>query len=234
MIAHLPEVKKTGLNCIFLVTVTGYPRSIEPRAPALQEVLRNLAELSRVVGPERVTWHYDHVVMAEGMDAAWHAANFSRLARALSGSVHRVVISFMDEYAKIGPRLARAGERGAAIRRRAAADAAALLPEIAAAAKTCKMTAQTCARPEDLSLFGVPPGACIDPADPALGLAADPGRDTGQRKHCLCTESVDIGAYDTCVFGCAYCYAVRDFARSHANFKRHDPDDPFLAPATKR
>ena len=46
-------------------------------------------------------------------------------------------------------------------------------------------------------------------------LAASSRRDRGQRAHCLCTESVDIGGYGMrCPGGCLYCYANPGVNRS--------------------
>ena len=50
-----------------------------------------------------------------------------------------------------------------------------------------------------------------------------PARTKGNRPNCLCAESRDIGAYDSCAMGCGYCYAVRDRPRAQAALANHDP-----------
>jgi hypothetical protein len=52
--------------------------------------------------------------------------------------------------------------------------------------------------------------------------------DKPTRKECGCTESVDIGAYDTCSHGCVYCYANANKRRAFEAVAGHDIDSAFL------
>jgi hypothetical protein len=56
-----------------------------------------------------------------------------------------------------------------------------------------------------------------------LALKAHP-----TRQECGCVESVDIGAYDTCGFDCAYCYATNSWPAARARAQRRDPNDSAL------
>lgn len=46
-------------------------------------------------------------------------------------------------------------------------------------------------------------------------------RDKGQRQHCGCMISKDIGQYNTCVHLCEYCYANDNKNKAITNYKKH-------------
>ena len=77
---------------------------------------------------------------------------------------------------------------------------------------------------------GIEKARCIDPehiarvrGEPLQGVRFRP-----TRKGCGCAQSIDIGAYDTCTLGCAYCYAVSSRAAALARLANMDPQDSFL------
>jgi Domain of unknown function (DUF1848) len=84
----------------------------------------------------------------------------------------------------------------------------------------------------DLETSGIAPARCIDAvrlADvahqnrAARPIAARAIRTKGNRPGCLCAESRDIGAYDSCPHGCVYCYAVRTPEAAKRTYRMHDP-----------
>jgi len=54
-------------------------------------------------------------------------------------------------------------------------------------------------------------------------------QDKNQRPGCGCYESVDIGAYNTCLSGCVYCYANHAPASILRNTQSHNPREELLA-----
>jgi hypothetical protein len=92
------------------------------------------------------------------------------------------------------------------------------------------MQIQSCAEELELGGYGIQPGKCIDDQYIAdnFGLYVGNQKDPGQRKACGCVISKDIGMYDSCVFGCQYCYATNSFDRARENFYQHDAQSPSL------
>jgi hypothetical protein len=105
-----------------------------------------------------------------------------------------------------------------------------LVPDLVAIGRRYGMEVQSCAEERDLSPYGVLPGACIDAAyiKDVLGVQVGAAKDPSQRPACRCVVSKDIGAYDTCLFGCRYCYATASRDRALANHARHDPNGTAL------
>ena len=93
----------------------------------------------------------------------------------------------------------------------------------------------TSAMEQDFSAYGIKPSRCIDAEliSRLFGIEITAPKDPYQRKECGCAAGRDIGMYDTCLFGCSYCYATSSFERAKANYARHDPDSPSLLPAAR-
>jgi hypothetical protein len=212
------------------VTVTGYPRALESNVLETGRALDQIRALAGRWGPRAVVWRYDPVVLSSLTDARWHRANFARIAGALCGSTDEVVFSFLQPYRKTVRNLdAAAGIHGFTWRDPPIDEKRALLADLAAIAVDAGMTPTLCTQPHLTDVPGLSAARCIDTS--RLGdIAGRPvaGRRKGNRPGCDCAESRDIGDYDTCAQGCAYCYAVSTQPTAQRRLKAHDPEGEFL------
>jgi hypothetical protein len=233
LLPALGDLRSAGYSFYFHFTITGYPREVEVRAPPLGAGLRAFRAAAEKVGPEALIWRYDPVLLGTGEFApARHLERFREIAPQIRGATREVYFSFSDFYGKTRKNLDAASiETGIAFRdpdRTERREIALRLRDIAA---SNGMSLHACC--EDALVDpaeGILKGHCVD-IDKVRRLRPDAKEDLKRRptrKECGCTESVDIGAYDTCIFGCAYCYATRSRAAALARARHHDPDDTLL------
>lgn len=200
-----------GYDYYFQFTINGYGPDIEPRVPPLSARIETARRLSDELGPARVVWRYDPILFTPAYDLAFHEAMFAHIADKLAGSVERVTVSFIDYYNKIAKNW-----RRLEMREPTPDEVAQVARAIAASAAENEMTSYSCAEKRSLAPYGIAPGACIDPAliERITGRVQPARRAKSQRPLCNCAESADIGSYDTCAHGCAYCYANRSDLRN--------------------
>jgi DNA repair photolyase len=81
-----------------------------------------------------------------------------------------------------------------------------------------------------LSSFGIKHALCIDNrlVERIIGYSLDVTKDKCQRLECGCVASVDIGAYNSCLNGCLYCYANYSKEIVERNRKNHNQLSPLL------
>jgi len=231
------ELARTARTHPFTVqyTITGNPRWLERAVPRADNAIADIREIARNFGPDATVWRYDPVLISDETPEGWHTENATRIADALAGSVNEVVISFARIYRKTARNLARATEQQSVDWRDP--DAAAkrgLLEKLRGIAEDRSMTLTVCTQPE-LADGLAAPARCIDTARlnrvaAHFDHAPVTARTKGPRTGCLCTESRDIGSYETCPHGCVYCYAVSDPEAARRNQRAHDPSVETLAP----
>jgi hypothetical protein len=225
LLKHLPLMDEMGYGYYFLYTITGYPKVLEENLPPLQSAIGTFKRLSDSVGPERVIWRYDPTIISSITDPDYHKRNFENIARSLSHHTRRVIISFVDMYKKVERRLRKISENHGIdflnVETQLVTDLSSDLRKIAV---SNDLEIQSCAESTDFSAAGIRPGKCIDNdlMNSSFNLNLPYRKDTHQRKACLCTASVDIGAYDTCGYRCVYCYANSSFERAAAKLKGMD------------
>lgn len=219
----------------FTFTLTPYGPELEPNLPPKAALLETFERLSDRIGPRRLDWRYDPIVVDEKHPVQWHLDHFGRLGDRLRGRADRCLISFFKNYRHLRGRLPEAGPE--AIEKLAAG--------LAAIAAELSLPLFHCTERLDLRHLGIRPAACIDrgkiedimngsaeagfgdlASEQAWGLtgpALNARKDPGQPKTCLCLKSVDLGVYNTCAHGCLYCYAVRNPVRARQFLAKHDP-----------
>ncbi len=229
LFAHLDRLDAAGYRYYFQFTIINNPREIDPKSPPLDSALNTFIALSKRIGAERVMWRYDPIVFSPITSTAYHLENFTQIANALEGHTKRTVISIVDAYAKAKRRMAALAAQGIPV----ADDVAAtewLMPKLLAVAERHGMELQSCAETIDMTAYGIYPGKCVDDVliQRVFGHDVNHKKDAGQREACGCVQSKDIGMYDSCLFGCEYCYATSSFATARTNHEQHDPLSPSL------
>jgi hypothetical protein len=230
LMPYLDELDSRGYHYYFQFTILRYPREIDAHSPPAASAVEAFRELAGRLGPSRMVWRYDPVVFTGMTPPAFHQKSFRRLAESLRGHTRRVVISIVDMYRKIEKRLKKLEGTPAAVRSCDAGDFEALMRGLAEIAGENGMDIVSCAEETDLRPFGILPGKCVDDQviAEAFGIEVPRTKDPAQRAACRCIGSRDIGMYESCLFGCQYCYATKSFDQAKVNFDSHDPKSPSL------
>jgi DNA repair photolyase len=231
----LPYLDQLGYRYYFQFTLNHYPEFVEPGVPDLAKRIDCFKQVSDQIGPERVIWRYDPVIAGNLTGITYHAREFEILAGQLSAYTRRVMISFLDIYPKIKPRLAKLAKEygmeitdicnemtsweddGTESHKLLLTQFAVTLSTIAA---SHSLEIYSCAEKVDLanhmdtksgglSKSGIHHGSCIDIQliNRIFGLDLKYRKDPSQRKECRCAAAADMGTYNTCRFNCVYCYA---------------------------
>ena len=223
----LPRLAElSGYAYYFQFTVTSYGRDIEPVVPDKEkEIIPLFRRLAGAIGPERVIWRYDPVLISERYGIDFHLRSFEKFARALEGFTLRCVFSYLDMYRGMSRAARELGFRAPD-----EAEKLALARGLASAAMAHGITPESCAEDINLEQFGINHTSCIDAAliEKISGRPLPRAKDKNQRRHCRCAPAIDIGAYDTCASGCRYCYASHSARRTAANIANHDDGAPYL------
>jgi len=235
---HLQELDRLGRPYYVQMTLTGHPPVLEPNLPPADGLIRCFEELGRFIGAGRLIWRFDPLLLTPLTPPEEIKARFERLSDRLAGQCRRVVISLAQLYHKTKRRLVKVPDLtvtdlGAEENQGLAID---LLGALAAVAQDRDLEMNICASERDYSYLGISPGKCIDEAvlNDFYGLKLSYPGDPGQRPACNCAQSIDIGAYNTCLHGCLYCYATAGPVSAQKNYQTHDPEGEALVGSSNR
>lgn len=232
MLPYLQELNKRGYQYFWHYTINGYPQVLEPRVPAPAksgEIVRSIADM---IGKEKLIWRFDPVMISNLTPPAKIIEQFGSICETVYPFVSHVVISIVDHYRKAVQQFRDLAQKGIHIEddnEKPGKVMLELIRQLNEIASQFGLSMVSCAEPYDLSGQGVKPGKCIDATylQRVFGLSVAVAKDPGQRKACGCLPGKDIGVYDTCRHGCAYCYAGT-YSGGCKNSVLHDPRHPAL------
>ena len=218
LMAYLSALDRLGLNYYFQFTLNDYEaEGMEPAVPPLEERVAAFRELADRLGPERVVWRFDPLILTDRITVDDLLQKVAHVGNLIHRHTRRLVVSFADiqGYPRVARNLARAGIRA---REFSAEEMRQMAEGLATLNRDWRLELATCAEAIDLSAFGIGHSRCVDGHLMARLFKHDTAlmaflnrhggtKDKGQRKACGCMPGKDIGAYGTCPHGCAYCYA---------------------------
>lgn len=253
LLAHLDAFAHMSWYLTF--TLNDYiAEGLEPGLPPLAERLETFSAFSDLVGPDRVIWRADPLMLLDSPGIDGLLTRVQAIGDKLRGRTRRLVFSFADiaGYRKVGANLKKAGISFSEWNEETMRSAAAGLSNIG---RNLGIEVVSCAEKIDLSSVGIRHGRCIDdellhrlfpedrelqrylgfmtnqPTLPGIAIPRPSLKDKGQRKACGCVTSKDIGSYDTCPHGCIYCYANTSPELARRKAALHDPDADSIIPS---
>lgn len=210
----------------FQFSVTSYGKDIEPNIPSKNGVIiPAFQQLSDQIGPEKVVWRYDPILLNAKYTTEYHIHAFEKIARKLRDYTKKCTISFIDFY-----RNTLNNVKSLALLDLSAAKMLEFSKSLAEIAHSYGLSMDTCAEKMDLQKFGIEHAHCIDARlfEKFLGCSLHLDKDKNQRPECGCVASIDIGMYNTCKNGCRYCYANYSDQSVKINTEKHNPSSALL------
>ncbi len=234
LVHNLHILREMGIGCYVQYTLNDYEKEgFEANVPALQHRIDTFKCLVDTLGEGSVVWRFDPLVLTDAVSEESLLEKIDNIAERLRGYTEKLVFSFADigSYKKVGKNLMLAGIK---YKEWDFESMLSFAETLSGQNESWGLKLATCSEPIALGQFNIEHNRCIDPelisrlapADAVLqNFLFNASTDGGQRKHCGCILSKDIGAYNSCPHGCAYCYANTTPRSALANYHRHNPEN---------
>lgn len=226
---NLDILTKNGCKFYFNYTVTGLPDIFESNVEK-KSAIDTLKFLSRKYSLSHINWRFDPIIISSVCERDYFIERFKELVTEFAGLVERCYISFVTEYKKVLINFDELEKtNGIKIEHHDTEFKIALANELADIAAASGIQIYSCCC-DYLLNDKVQKAHCIDGGviDKLFYPEGFAYKEKHTRQECGCTESYDIGTYNTCPHGCVYCYANTNKDRAYSAFKTHDPDSAFL------
>jgi hypothetical protein len=220
IIPFLEQIDKMGIHYYFNYTLNDYEiEGLEKNLPVLEKRIETFKNLSDKIGKEKTIWRFDPLILLKGQNDEILIDKITSIAEEIHKNTSKLVISFVDtSYTRVTNNIKKSGLEFQDFNKDRKID---FLKKLSQSIKLFGLEIYTCAEKEELYLENVNKNRCIDheliekiaPNETELVnfikalKMQNKLKDKGQRKHCGCMVSKDIGNYNTCHYSCTYCYA---------------------------
>ncbi len=228
-IENLKIIDRLGYKFYFNYTVTGLPHVFESKVEK-EAAIETLKQLSKLYSPKHINWRFDPIIISSICDRDFYIRAFEELASEFAGFVQRCYFSFVVNYGKVIRNFAEFEKsHGLKIFDCSSDFKVELANELAAIAARYGIQMFSCCG-DYLVGEKIKKAHCIDGCIiQELFFPSGFSYNTKPtRNECGCTESTDIGTYDTCPHGCVYCYANTNKRKAYNAFRNHDKTSAFL------
>jgi DNA repair photolyase len=218
LISQLERVALITQNLFFHFTITGITKDVESGTPPLSEAVHDYIFLSKRYAPDHLIWRFDPICITDKLPFEHYEELFSKIAVKLHGHCSTCYISFVQKYKKVLIAFEKYCDHTLAeINLEMQKEYASRLGRIA---EKNGIRLHACCN-DHLISGTVLKGSCINSQslsrvfdDRSINSSPAP-----TRNQCACTKSIDIGAYDTCPYGCLYCYANTNKEKAQKSFQ---------------
>ncbi|MCP4105653.1 MAG: DUF1848 domain-containing protein [Desulfobacteraceae bacterium] len=229
-IEKLKVVEKMGYKFYFNYTITGLPNIFECNLAEIKCAVDAFKKLSDTYSPKHINWRYDPIVISNITDYDFHIRNFENIAANLKGYVERCYFSYVIQYGKVKRNFDKfQKDNNMTVNEPDTDFKIKLANQLTEIANSYGISMQTCCG-DFLLGENIKKAHCIDGSIIEELFYQNSFRYTEKptRKECGCTESTDIGTYDTCPHGCIYCYANINKTKANNVYENHDVKSAFL------
>ncbi|NDW13826.1 DUF1848 domain-containing protein [Bacteroides sp. 214] len=251
MMKHLDYLNEKDINYYFQFTLNDYDaEKLEPQVPNVQSRIETFIELSEKIGKEKVIWRFDPLILTDKIGVDELLRKIENIGDQLKNHTNKLVFSFADikTYKKVQNNLKSNSIYYQEFNERTMTEFAASLQHLN---ENWHFELATCAEQIPLEKYGIEHNKCVDDdliiklfshdkvLMDFLGVKIIPpdmfnpegsiekkrnNKDKGQRQHCGCIISKDVGEYNTCPHLCEYCYANASKQIALKNWDLHKQD----------
>lgn len=226
----LDKLKLINKPILFHVTITPYKDDIEVNVRNKKDVIEAVKKLSKIIGIANLTIRYDPIFLNDYYTLEYHIKAFNKLCTLLGGYVNKILVSFIDDYKNV-----RKNEKSLNYREFREDDYKTIGENFSKIAALHNIVVHTCFEDRNLLEYSFSKGECLS-SELAYIMTGKKYKKWTARKgnKCNCVQMVDIGAYNTCLHFCKYCYANFDERNVCNNCKLHNPKSSLLIGELKK